>query len=189
MEIKYSQIEFEYKNRGVIWHNNPNFRARYTARYCFPTFRAYVHRSGLKESFYSPTDEKEEISLDEKALMHMSDIYDEGKNGGVDLSKFQFVLSLIWGNKGDKMVDLFGFSDLDSRLVPIKLPGNPDVDNYVFRNGVYTPERKTIVCGDGLIVLGAEEEYRRQETKNLAEYLRSPQSEFSGMKFGRRKIK
>ena len=87
------------------------------------------------------------------------------------------------------MVDLFGFSDLDSRLVPIKLPGNPDVDNYVFRNGVYTPERKTIVCGDGLIVLGAEEEYRRQETKNLAEYLRSPQSEFSGMKFGRRKIK
>ena len=75
-----------------------------------------------------------------------------------------FFLAAVWGSKKDKMIDLFKYTDTT------KWPKNPDVSTFVFKNGVYQPDRKVITCGDTLIMLGAEEQFRRT-TKSLDKYI------------------
>lgn len=81
-----------------------------------------------------------------------------------------YLLSIMWGNSSKKMIDFFSYSGLDK-----KWKENPEVFSYVTENGIYLPEERNISCGDGLIILGEEENFRRF-TKNLDDYLnRAPQ--------------
>ncbi len=84
-----------------------------------------------------------------------------------DLSGFDYVLSVLWGNvqTQEKIMDIFGFSDTEP------WPGNPDVSSYILKNGVLRKENP-MTCGDSLILLGQEESTRRS-CKNLKEYLNS----------------
>lgn len=75
-----------------------------------------------------------------------------------------FFLAAVWGAGKDRMIDLFKYTDTKN------WPGNPDVSAFVFENGVYQPERKKITCGDTLIMLGAEEQFRRS-TESLDKYI------------------
>lgn len=80
-----------------------------------------------------------------------------------------YLIAVLWGCDNDKMVDLFGYSGLDLK----NWPGNPEVSSYIFKDGVYLPKNKAISCGDGLIILGEEERYRRT-TKSLEDYIKNP---------------
>lgn len=84
-------------------------------------------------------------------------------------SAAKFSIAFLWGQEDRRMIDLFGYSDIEK---PDGWGGNPEVTSYVLENGVYKPERKDITCGDGLIILGDEERHRRR-TNSLTEYLES----------------
>ena len=99
---------------------------------------------------------------------------------GKEIMKFDYLLGAIWGKKDEKIIDLFGFSDIS------EWPGNPDVTSFVIKNGGYDTREdddsfvESYTCGDTLIMLGEEEKYRRT-TKSLDEYMRNP-PEISVMK-------
>jgi len=92
------------------------------------------------------------------------------KEGRIELSyePVSWLVGILWqdltGN--EKIVDFFHFSDYSG------WPGNPDVSNYVVRNGVYVPGT-SITCTEGLLLLGMEEQLRRG-TKSLEEYCKTP---------------
>ena len=70
------------------------------------------------------------------------------------------------------MIDFSGISDISDE----KWPGNPDIDPWVVREGIYVSDtkEKTKLCGDGRIVFANEEVYRRLRTKNLRDYAENP---------------
>ena len=107
--------------------------------------RAYVHE----------TSETEE--LDTGVTRH---VQSKMANG------FDYMLMILWGNDGSNMVDCFGYGGMS------EWPGNPDVDGWLYRSGVLVRDMP-ITCGDGLILLGREEEYRRT-TSSLREYIENP---------------
>lgn len=84
-----------------------------------------------------------------------------------ELRDTDYFIGVVWGDteNNQKVCDLFAYSDLD----PGNWPGNPDVSAWVIRDGVFQRENP-ITCGDTLLVLGIEEEWRRN-CKNLREYL------------------
>lgn len=88
--------------------------------------------------------------------------------------KPSYILAFLWGNEEkERMMDCFGFYG-----VPVfpHWPGNPDVQAWVLCNGMYIPEQafqREITCGDGLMILGQEEAYRRR-CRSLEEYLNNP---------------
>lgn len=87
--------------------------------------------------------------------------------------KFDYFLGIAWGNPEnlEKMLDCFGFN------FGKEWPGNPDIMNWSIVNGVYVREKVlragNMTCGDGLILLGKEEEYRRK-CKDLEYFLAHP---------------
>lgn len=131
----------------------------FAARLNFPEnylpCRAYVHTAGFTEVYSG------EIS---QARDYLISIVNDPNSYYEDFRKSNFLLAAIWGSGKDKIVDLFGLSDLN----PEKWSGNPDVSAWVFRDGVYKPDPQ-ITCGDTLIMLGREEESRRTQP-NLADY-------------------
>jgi hypothetical protein len=145
--------------------DSPNFIARFNSPDSQTPFRAYVHKSEFKIAF-KPNMGGE---LD-YAESFVSDII---LNGLDDMTKFNYVLAAIWGDsKGARMLDFIGFSGIDASVLPKKWPGNPNVSGYVFRNNLYVPEKREISCGDGMIIWGIEESYRRTKA-NLEQYLRT----------------
>lgn len=138
------------------------FKARLVAPNRTPPARIYWHSAGANEVFLNDAD---------KARIYVREILDEQRES---LSHFDYLLGAVWGAlwsdakvpAEDKVLDLFGYND--TRV----WPGNPDVHSYVFRNGEPSL-RNPITCGDTMIVLGLEEEYRRN-THNLKEYMRTP---------------
>jgi hypothetical protein len=137
---------------------SPNFRARLTYDHGpLPPIRAYLHNAGIDEAFDCPKRKTVEAKVEEHLIKTL--IMNRGIINGAD-----YLLAAIWGDKGAKMIDLFRYSGLGG------WPGNPDFAGFVFRNGVYMPEKRELTCGDTLIVLGQEERYRRT-TKDLKEYV------------------
>lgn len=116
-----------------------------------PPFRIYYHKSSFPKAFKDA----------DKAMNHVTRI---------DFSNIaepaDYLIFFTWGSGNTKMVDLFRYSDTK------KWPGNPDIDKYVFKNGIYSPYDRTM-CGDSLIILGAEESHRR-DMSSLKEYMENP---------------
>ena len=136
--------------------------------------RAYLHASGA-EVYNPPTGEifRRAIDISDKVLrarMYMEDILHQG---GTIREDVQYVIAILWGEKEEKMADIFTFRRM--KLFP-DWPGNPQVLSWRLRNGTYDPERDNtaeMTCGDGLIVLGQEEAYRRR-CRSLEEYAENP---------------
>lgn len=85
----------------------------------------------------------------------------------LDFEGMDYFMAISWGEDGQKIVDVFGYSGLKE-----KWKSNPEVSGWVIRNGIISKTRE-ITCGEGLIVLGQEERHRRQ-TRNLKQYLALP---------------
>ena len=127
-----------------------------------PPGRAYIHRAGLKEVFGSESAARNYFKQEyDSTVKHYSEKYD-------------FVIAVLWGSFSHikhRNIDVFGFHGLNG-----KWPGNPDVSNFVMVNGIFQPlEKPTDIttCGDTLILLGKEEEYRRT-TSGLDVYMNIP---------------
>ena len=123
--------------------------------------RAYLHGVGINE--YGMDKTKQLAS----AIKYLGDA--KNSNSFKEISereKLEYILAALWADEETKIIDIFGFGDLTD-----KWSGNPDVQSWDFRNGIFTRGART--CGDALIMLGAEEEHRRT-TKNLVDYFKSP---------------
>ena len=134
---------------GRITHlsDHPNIRA---------PIRAYLHRSA-KNNLEGTNYLKE---MKEHLMETLS------KNHGT-IENADFYLAAIWSIEKDKMIDLFKYTQTGH---PDNWPKNPDVNMFVFKNGVYQQNEKLTMRGDTLIMLGAEEHFRRN-TKGLTEYI------------------
>ena len=122
--------------------------------------RAYIHRAGLSDVFGSESAARNYFK--EQYEFYLKEI----------LRDYDFTIAVLWGSVGSQVkyrnIDVFGFHGLSG-----KWPGNPDISNFVFSNGIFKPlEKPTDVttCGDTLILLGKEEEYRRT-TSGLDVYM------------------
>lgn len=114
--------------------------------------RFYLHSAGLKECFGNIIEARDYVS-------RFIDTHDH------ILRNYSYVLGAVWGDVkyGDKVIDLFGCK-LDD------WSDNPDVLPYTFKNGIYRSYSPSVYCGDTLILLGKEEEFRRAK-KSLEDYI------------------
>lgn len=89
---------------------------------------------------------------------------------------FSYFLGMLWGleSRNERIFELYGYRDLRFTNTQTWQESNPDVVPWVFVNGVYTAPTppSALTCGDGMIMLGREEEYRRT-TSDLGAYLDS----------------
>ncbi len=81
----------------------------------------------------------------------------------------EFAIAAAWGYMDDhapvKAMDIFSYKfDKPWDIC------NPDVDGWVFKNGIYKPEDREVTCETTTIILGKEAEWRRM-TKSLEQYL------------------
>ena len=138
----------------------------FLSRMSFPNrvtpIRVYIHNAGLKKTFGTLDNAEnyvmDQISTEKSELSGLLYLYD-------------FVISALWSNGKDKIMDIFGFSDVKDNW-----PGNPDVINWLWYNGknrFIKDARDIATCGDTLIILGKEEEYRRT-TESLDSFMRHP---------------
>ncbi len=134
--------------------------------------RAYVHEAGI--GAYITSGEPfhvDSITPIQNARRHLEEVLTRGL---VVPQNLQYMIAILWGNEDkEKVVDCFGFSGIQG--FP-HWPGNPEVQSWVLINGVYhhNPEiQRNITCGDGLLILGQEEGYRRH-CKTLESYLQNP---------------
>lgn len=83
--------------------------------------------------------------------------------------KFDYVLSILWGEKGSKFIDTFGYAfnnpnSLISNIAPI---------SSILEEGSFS-DIKSPTCEDGFIILSEEGRHRRMVSKNLKDYLDNP---------------
>ncbi len=118
-----------------------------------PPGRFYVHTAGFEKVFGNK-------DCSENYIVDVLDKHKKRFEGW-----YSFLLGTVWGDEsnGDRVIDLFGYKCLK------EWSGNPDVDLWVIRNGVYVPGVAT-TCEDTLFVLGKEREHRKM-TKSLEEYM------------------
>jgi len=147
--------------------NGPDILSRLTLinDQSHPPIRIYLHRIGSKN--YFDNQNNSELDIMKKLF------YDSFTINRDLLRDADYLLAIMWGNNKKKIIDTFKFTDIHD------WPGNPIVDSYVLSDGLYIPERTSIACGDGLLVLADEERYRRT-TPNLDHYMRMP-PEISGL--------
>ncbi|MEK7447603.1 MAG: hypothetical protein AAB632_02315 [Patescibacteria group bacterium] len=109
-------------------------------------FILYVH-SSFQEDFDSFTDIILQVLKRNTRLLYTGS---------------EYFIALLWSDGDVKnCVDLFHISGLEG------WGSNPEYHANVFKNGV--PEG--CICGEGMSVVGREEEYRRIQCGSLEEYL------------------
>ncbi|MFA4960836.1 MAG: hypothetical protein WC548_04190 [Candidatus Pacearchaeota archaeon] len=77
------------------------------------------------------------------------------------------VIAFTWGNKGIRMIDFYKMTY--GKVWQL----NPTARAFVYKDGLYQPDCESDTCGDGLIILGEEEKFRRMTTSGQ-EYFNSP---------------
>jgi len=125
-----------------------------------PPVRAYVHSSGVNEAYGSI----------ENCVAYLPKFLKASKEF---IGKLDWVIAILWGNETEKgfnkTIDFFGFS-ID------EWSDNPAVYSWVVNEGGYEQGQfglvTPITCGDGLILLGEEEKFRRKTTSSLEEYMK-----------------
>lgn len=116
--------------------------------------KGYLYNCGVQEAFctYKPIIDPQAY-LEQLVAENLSRLKDAA-----------FLIGIIWGDQKVKVADIFGYAN-------VKLwPGNPEVSNWVFRDGVYQPTPQFITCANSIRMLGLEENARRG-TKSLEEYM------------------
>ena len=138
--------------------------------------RGYLHATGVEaytssspKLFIGYSGIREQLEI---AEAHLQTIFSKGL---VAPNKLNYIIAIFWGHERskEKIVECFGFSGIQG--FP-HWPGNPDVKTWKLIDGVYynnTNVQRKITCGDGIIILGQEEAYRRR-CKTLDEYLQNP---------------
>jgi len=133
-------------------NNGMNIIGRIELPYFIIPIRAYVH--GCGSEVYGVTQQQAVEGARDYLFQILRDslpdiIDDEG----------DFIYAVIWGDNGDKVVDIFTFPyerDDNKNLI---WPGNPEIDVVVYRNRELTMDSGT--CEDSIIVLGEESKFRR----------------------------
>lgn len=120
-----------------------------------PLTKGYIHSAGLDEIFSHQVIARNYL-ITQLSNMFLSHIFPEG----INLSEADYIIGIAWGDikKKEPVVDFFSYSDIKD------WPGNPTVYNWVLRRNSYSTS-KDITCGDGLILLGMEEELRRKNSR------------------------
>ncbi len=130
------------------------FVARVNSPKHSPPYRAYIH-SALGEAIYAPKGSGIEL-VAMNACNYLTKVL--AAHGDV-LREVDYVLAALWGYDSDRgphrVADLFCFSDVGS---------NPDSRVMIVDNGAIVPawHPRAMTCGDTLILIGAEERYRRR---------------------------
>lgn len=114
--------------------------------------------SGIEKIF----DRQEKESLEN----HIREVF--AKNQEL-LNTGEYYIVILWDEKGDKMSDVWIFGQLES------WGSGPLVDVKIFRN-LNLETTIGVSAGDGLIMLGREEEHRRK-SKSFYEYIHDPRPE------------
>ncbi len=120
--------------------------------------RLYLHKSGIEA--YEEIPYRKAITDFKLARKFLHDLE----------KHYPWSIGILWGEKGERVIDYFGYSGVSSMDDMSK---NPDVHFLQFRNGIFVEKPKSLTCGDGLIVLGREESHRRS-CRNLEHYLETP---------------
>lgn len=172
----------------------PNIMARANIPYKNPSGRIYFHSAGM-ESFenvkISPDVrnlfDTEKYPLIAKAYTHLREVYESLIFKGIPIrrnddkkDKFDYLIAIAWGNNGEKIIDFIGYWGLRKEGFIKNWPTNPEIYTWITKNGVIVSDKenpfpgvKNIFCGDGAIILGEEEKYRRA-CKNEWEYSKNP---------------
>lgn len=121
-----------------------------------PLTKGYVHDAGVDKMFSHPVIARNYL-ITELSNLFLSHILPEG----INLREADYIIGITWGDikKKERVVDFFSYSDIK------EWPGNPTVYNFVLRNSRVCSTSKDITCGDGLILLGMEEELRRKNSR------------------------
>ncbi|MFA5953599.1 MAG: hypothetical protein WC812_03325 [Candidatus Pacearchaeota archaeon] len=116
----------------------------------------------LKGKVYLHSSGKENYPTENDSLHYLMNCI---ANNRKEVEKGDYFISILWSNsKKEKLMDFFRYSGVKENW-----ESNPDISPWVVNNGIWR-KNQSITCGDGIILLGREEEYRRC-TKNLNEYL------------------
>lgn len=85
------------------------------------------------------------------------------------LGGYTFVLGALWGDEAgrDKVLDVFGFN------VANEWPGNPEVDSWVARDGIFRRENPVSCLEGGRLLFGVEGELQAG-SNSLSDYLCMP---------------
>ena len=82
---------------------------------------------------------------------------------------YLWVIGILWGDDiPNSVVEIFAYNNIEKKI----WPGNPEVDYFQFRSRFLIDKPRYLTCGDGLMILGREEEFRRH-IKSLEVYLNS----------------
>jgi hypothetical protein len=111
-----------------------------------PPGKLYEHSSGAE--VFSEGDSRRYLAEQHRILSE-----------GLD-----YFIAISWGEGRDRFLDFFGYTGVKDNW-----KANPEVHGGVIKNGLFVTGGG-ITCGEGLIVLGREEECRLR-TKDLEEYL------------------
>ena len=125
----------------------------------FPPTKAYVHSLGFKDVYQSSVAEARshlEESLRRIGKIDRRELVRSLPHHPIDTSYF---ICILWGipDSSKKVIDCSGYTNYTG------WPGNPDQYSFVLQ--------RVNTCGDGVIVLGMEEEHRRK-TRGLKEFLK-----------------
>ena len=128
--------------------------------------KGYLCDFGVLDAFeHSTTGANSESNgkgMLENAESYLSEVI---RDNAAKFKDIEFLVSILWGDKGLKVADVFGYAKIDA------WPGNPEVYNWVIKNGVYRPDETCITCANSIRMLGMEETARRG-TKSLEEYMK-----------------
>jgi hypothetical protein len=122
--------------------------------------RGYIHEAGFEDW------------NGETRVAKMGSAMDYLKRQWDDVSQrmrkeFDYAYGFVWHEQGEGLIDFFG-----GKLEGGVWSANPEITGWTMRNGVEVPDTST-TCGDGTIILGLEEMYRRR-TGSKAEFARNP---------------
>lgn len=131
--------------------------------------RLYYHPPTFDDVFGVSLGKFGDVEAEEytKRLIH--------RNNGMLTRDFDYVIAITWGNSDEfekyRMVDFIG-----AKFTEDEWPGNPDMQFRTFRNEVLSSN--TVLCGDGLRILGMEEDLRRS-LDSLEQYIECLNADFS----------
>ena len=105
--------------------------------------RGYFFRNRFGEA-YGLTNPPDETIDRVNAGLHLDSVFDRHKH--LLDPRIEHFIGILWTNgkgTGGRMIDLFGFTQEKN------WPGNPEVYNWVFRNGGYIPGSVAVTCSNG----------------------------------------
>jgi hypothetical protein len=123
--------------------------------------RAYAVEDGLTEAF--PTTGNDLHASATNALDYSREtvlrLFGEHKLNHED---YMFFIGIVWDDKNRGAVDLFGFGKTE------EWPGNSDIKNWVYSDGIHKPDYP-LSCENGIIIL-REEILARRKCRSLDEF-------------------